>query len=204
MKLFRNKQGEASQTVTTIIRVAAVLILGVVILNGIVESASLDAGEYASGRLSVTDNVTDGEGVNITISGTQYTFEFDTNLTASEITAGNIEVDVGIGTASAVGNLSDAINNNASLASLVTATNSTSITTITADDIGITGNAIQTTETINNASFAAATFTGGVNGDVFYNLEQAVVSNVSSGYTLAALMVLALGAAAIMRYMGFL
>lgn len=40
--------------------------------------------------------------------------------------------------------------------------------------------------------------------DPFYNLSQSVISNVESGYTLAALMVLALGAAAIMRYMGFL
>ena len=41
-------------------------------------------------------------------------------------------------------------------------------------------------------------------GDPFYNLSQSVIGNVESGYTLAALMVLALGAAAIMRYMGFL
>ncbi|WP_440953567.1 hypothetical protein [Methanococcoides sp. FTZ1] len=40
--------------------------------------------------------------------------------------------------------------------------------------------------------------------DPFYNLSQSVISNIESGYTLAALMVLALGAAAIMRYMGFL
>lgn len=41
-------------------------------------------------------------------------------------------------------------------------------------------------------------------GDAFYNLSQSVIANVESGYTLAALMVLALGAAAIMRYMGFM
>ncbi|WP_319508138.1 hypothetical protein [uncultured Methanolobus sp.] len=41
-------------------------------------------------------------------------------------------------------------------------------------------------------------------GDAFYNLSQSVIQNVESGYTLAALMVLALGASVIMRYMGFL
>jgi len=41
-------------------------------------------------------------------------------------------------------------------------------------------------------------------GDAFYNLSESVIQNVESGYVLAALMVLALGAAAIMRYMGFM
>lgn len=40
--------------------------------------------------------------------------------------------------------------------------------------------------------------------DAFYNLSQSVIGNIESGYTLAALMILALGASAIMRYMGFL
>lgn len=41
-------------------------------------------------------------------------------------------------------------------------------------------------------------------GDAFYNLSESVIQNVESGYVLAALIVLALGAAAIMRYMGFM
>ncbi|WMW24688.1 hypothetical protein RE474_11450 [Methanolobus sediminis] len=40
--------------------------------------------------------------------------------------------------------------------------------------------------------------------DAFYNLSQSVIGNIESCYTLAALMILALGASAIMRYMGFL
>ena len=84
MKLFRNDHGEAAEVVTVIVRVAAILIIGVVILNGVVSAAGLES------------------------------------------------------------------------------------------------------------------------GDTFYNLSQAVVTNIESGYTLAALMVLALGASAIMRYMGFL
>lgn len=38
----------------------------------------------------------------------------------------------------------------------------------------------------------------------FYALFQNVTDNIESGYTLAALMVLALGAAAIMRFLGFM
>ena len=40
--------------------------------------------------------------------------------------------------------------------------------------------------------------------DTFYNLYTSVTTNIQSGYTLAALMVLALGAGAIMRFLGFM
>jgi hypothetical protein len=38
----------------------------------------------------------------------------------------------------------------------------------------------------------------------FYDLFNNVTQNIESGYTLAALMILALGAAAIMRFLGFM
>ena len=38
----------------------------------------------------------------------------------------------------------------------------------------------------------------------FYTLYESVKSNITSGYTLAALMVLALGAGAIMHFLGFM
>ena len=38
----------------------------------------------------------------------------------------------------------------------------------------------------------------------FYTLYQSVQTNITSGYTLAALMVLALGAGAIMHFLGFM
>lgn len=40
--------------------------------------------------------------------------------------------------------------------------------------------------------------------DTFYTLFQSVKTNISSGYTLAALMVLAIGAGAIMHFLGFM
>jgi hypothetical protein len=40
--------------------------------------------------------------------------------------------------------------------------------------------------------------------DSFYSLFNNVTENIESGYTLAALMVLALGAGAIMRFLGFM
>jgi hypothetical protein len=42
------------------------------------------------------------------------------------------------------------------------------------------------------------------NTSTFYNLYTTVNTNIQSGYTLAALMVLALGAGAIMRFLGFM
>jgi hypothetical protein len=42
------------------------------------------------------------------------------------------------------------------------------------------------------------------NTSTFYNLYTSVNNNIQSGYTLAALMVLALGAGAIMRFLGFM
>ena len=38
----------------------------------------------------------------------------------------------------------------------------------------------------------------------FYSMYNAVISNVNSGYTLSALMVLAIGAGAIMHFLGFM
>ena len=38
----------------------------------------------------------------------------------------------------------------------------------------------------------------------FYGMYNAVIANVNSGYSLAALMVLAVGAAAIMNFLGFM
>jgi len=52
-----------------------------------------------------------------------------------------------------------------------------------------------------NAVVASANIT---EGDTFYNLYTSVTTNIQSGYTLAALMVLALGAGAIMRFLGFM
>jgi len=52
-----------------------------------------------------------------------------------------------------------------------------------------------------NAVVASANITA---GDTFYDLYTSVTTNIQSGYTLAALMVLALGAGAIMRFLGFM
>jgi hypothetical protein len=41
-------------------------------------------------------------------------------------------------------------------------------------------------------------------GTPFYSMYQSVVANINSGYSLAALMVLAIGAGAIMHFLGFM
>lgn len=74
----------------------------------------------ATGALTFSDNVTDGELVNIS----NYTFEFDDD---NSYTAGHIQVNVtnqtdgSIDLSIAAANMTNAINNNASVAALVQA-----------------------------------------------------------------------------------
>ena len=122
-------------------------------------AADITGNDYATGTLTFTGNVSDGELVNISTQ----TLEFDTNLTASEVTAGHIEVDIAnVLPATATANLSVAINGNGTLAALVTSTSTSTTVALTADATGTAGNSIATTENCANATFGAgATLTGG-------------------------------------------
>ena len=121
-------------------------------------AADITGNDYATGTLTFSGNVTDGE--NVTINGE--TFEFDTNLTASEITAGHVEVDIAnVLPATATVNLTAAVNNNATTAALVTAVSSSTTVALTADATGTAGNSIATTTDCVNATFGVATLTGG-------------------------------------------
>jgi hypothetical protein len=121
-------------------------------------AADITGNDYATGTLTLSGNVSDTETVTIG----SVTFEFDTNLTASEITAGNVEVDIAnVLPATATVNLSAAVNNNATTAALVTTTSTSTTVGVTADAAGTAGNSVTTTEACANAAFGAATLTGG-------------------------------------------
>lgn len=114
----------------------------------------------ASGVLTITDVVADGQ--TVTIGADVY--EFDTDATVSE---GHILVDVsgGVTAAAAVTALVAAITANA--ASLVSGADGTGDTVaLTAKTAGVVGNSIVTAETCANASFAHATLVDGVDGTV--------------------------------------
>ncbi len=131
----------------------------------------------ATGSLTFTGNVTTGEMVNITNSGTTYTFQFNTTGNGTT-NPSYIPVNVSNGYNTSIrasGNLTTAINNNATVAAFVTAVNTTNTTTLTADTTGTSGNSIGTTETLAQASWAAGTLTGGTAAITAWDLLTVVI-----------------------------
>lgn len=122
-------------------------------------NATADA---ATGTLTFTGAVSDGE--TVTIGSEVYEFDDD-----ASVTAGNIAVDVsgGATASAAVTALVTAITADSTL---VTGADGTGDTVdITAVAAGLSGNDIATTETCANASFGAATLTGGADANVRMN-----------------------------------
>lgn len=125
----------------------------------------------ASGVFTFSGNVTSGELANISISfnnGTTFVYRFEFNATNGStcLTLNCISVNL---TGSdgrywnqsyyASGNLTAAINANTSTASIVTASNTTNKTTITAVSSGATGNNIALSD--NTANLASSGLSGG-------------------------------------------
>lgn len=138
----------------------------------------------SSGVLTFSGNVSNAELVNITNGAAVYRFEFNTTNNGTTIvcqTTNCIPVNLS-GSYPAMfnhswlasGNLTAAINANASVAALVTAANTTNKTTITAVASGKSYNSIATSENGAAIAWGAATLTGG--GD-------RVTQNMSSAST---------------------
>jgi len=128
----------------------------------------------AAGTLTFTGNVSQNETVNVTSGSATYAFAF--NIASTGIPAGQIAVNLGAGRNSTATdittNLTAAINNNATVAALLTATRaSATVVTLQADTAGRAGNGIGTTENTANGAWGAATLTGGLD---------TVTSNMSS------------------------
>lgn len=142
-------------TAIGLIVLAAVFSMAPVIGHNIDTAVDLERGVGATGTITYTGNSANGELV--VIDG--WVLEFDT----SGVTApGHIPVVIGdVSAATAVTELTAAINNNASLAALVDATHGSATCTITADDVGVAGNSITTVSACVNASWSAGTLAGG-------------------------------------------
>jgi NDP-sugar pyrophosphorylase family protein len=156
----------------------AVLILAVVfqiapMVGSEIESASNIPGQtYAIATLTFTDIVQDGELVNIS----DEVYEFDTNLTASEIGAGHIEVDIADTTIpTAVVNLTSVINANSAY---VTASNTSDAVIAQAKTIGSAGNSITVSDTVANASWDASNLHGGSDGSEW---NATINTNIKTG-----------------------
>jgi phage tail sheath gpL-like len=124
---------------------------------GLVQEGTPVNGVAATGTLTFTGVVTDGQTVTI---GTRV-YEFDTNAT---VTAGNVAVDVsgGATASAAVTALVAAITGDTS--AVVTAVDGAGDTVVvTAKTKGAAANSYASTETCTNASWGAATLAGGVN-----------------------------------------
>jgi len=122
------------------------------------QTATIPGKTYATATLTFTDVVQDGELVNIS----DEVYEFDTNLTTSEITSGHIEVDIAdTSIATAVVNLTSVINTNSAY---VAASNTSDAVTVQAKTAGSAGNSITVSDTVANASWDASTLHGGSDG----------------------------------------
>ena len=142
-------------TAIGLIVLAAVFSMAPVIGHNIDTAVDIDRGVAASGTLTYSGNSADGESV--TING--WILEFDTNAAYNP---NHIPVVIGdVSAATAVANLTAAINGNASLAAIVDATHGSATCTVTADDVGTAGNSITTICACVNAAWGAGTLTGG-------------------------------------------
>lgn len=126
----------------------------------------------ASGTFTFTGNVSNGDVVNITSGSSVYHLEFNTTAhsTIVCVTANCIAVNL-TGLAGQVfqegyrapQNLTNAINNNASLAALVTAVNGSNVSTLTAVTTGTLGNNIVLSD--NSAKVTSSGLSGGTDGN---------------------------------------
>jgi len=158
----------------------ATLVLGNYIVFAIAVTTNPDwNGLAASNTLTFTGNVSNGELVNITYGDAIYRFEFNTshpNNGTDTLTANAIRVNLTTGynfSWLASGNLTNAINANVSTAAIVTASNTTNVTTLTADSVGRFYNSLYaTSENLASASWASTSLTGGK--DIVYGQSSTI------------------------------
>ena len=132
-------------------------------------SVTIAADAYATGTLNISGNVTCGELVNITSAEGVVTY-FEYNVTdepscADKNTAYDDVVLARFQNTSTIAatNLTAAINANATVSALVTATSTDGIITVTSDVVGTIGN-IPVSENLANGAWSSATLLGGTDG----------------------------------------
>ena len=159
MKLFKDKRANMDMLSGIAVGLLAlVIIFSIVMTIGpkLEDVAAIDKPAYATGTLTFSGNVADGE--TVVIGGVTYEFDDD-----SSITSGNVDVNVTTLTpAVATVNLTAAINNNGTTSAILTAASTSTTVVLTYDTQTAAANTVATTTTVGNAAFGAATLLGGV------------------------------------------
>jgi len=189
------------QTGISLVVLLVILYVGVNMVGTVGDATTQIPGSYATGTLNTTDITADEE--TITIAG--YTFEINVSGTGAH-TPGNIEVAVADTTASAFClAMKTAVNNNASLSAVLTATNTTSEVLLTYDTKTADGNSVITTEAMANATWSAATMTGGESASEFYDTQENLIGVTEDSYSMAGIMpVVMIAGAVLAALMGIL
>jgi len=144
------------------------------------DSVSIPADAYASGSLNITGNVTCGQLVNITApSGVVTYFEFNVTDEPSCAAKNGAYDDVVLAryqntSTIAATNLTTAINANATVSAILTATSSSGLITVTYDTVGTNGN-IAVSESLTNGAWSGTTLTGGTDGSDWSSTHNASI-----------------------------
>lgn len=190
----KDKDSGVMDAVDIVRALGLIVVLGAIfifIADNVVTTTNLQTTNVsATGALTFTGNVTPGE--TVTING--YVFQFSTIVNGPEVPSNYINISLVSGYNSSVrasGNLTDAINNNATVVAIVTAVNTTNTTTLTAVPIGTLGNSITTTENMTNGSWAAATLTGGLDASRLAPTQTNILSAGATGSSFVIILIIA-------------
>jgi hypothetical protein len=161
MKLFKDKRANMDMLSGIAIGLLAlVIIFSIVMTVGpkLEDVAAVDSPAYATGTLTFSGNVVDGETVTIG----DITYEF--NASGAAPVGDNVEVPMfsGLTPAIATVNLTAAVNGNATSSAILTAASTATTVVLTYDTQTAGANTVATTTTLTNAVFGAATLLGGV------------------------------------------
>ena len=170
-----------------LILASAFLVIGIVVLQGVVDGSDITANTTAVGTYTQSGVAVDNGDITI---GTEV-------YTASNHTFGAFFIDYGINDTALLFAEAFAaeINRNSTI---VTAVNNTAgVVTITASVSGVDGN-YATTENMTNGALSAAAMSGGVDADTMYATMTAVSSDITSAMSLAGTLILVIIGVAIL------
>ncbi len=176
MKLIKDETAKSSASINTDLLLGALIAfmligyVGPIAIQSMVNATGLSNGKdaTATGFFAFgTGNISNGDMVNITNATSKLTFEFNTSARSpiACIAANCIPINLtGVNTVwnnsqFASGNLTTAINANASAAAIVTATNTSNLTSISYYKVGSEGNGVTLTDS--SANIVASGLSGG-------------------------------------------
>ena len=192
LKKFHKREDGLMEIVDIVLALVLIIVVGAIgiyITDTTMDATSTPLVSVAATQtLTLSNVIIDNE--NVTIGNIKYELN-----SAGAVTAGHVNVStVGNLTATfAADALKTAINNNATSAALVTATNPTTTTVlITADAAGTTANSYATTENMANGTWGAATMTGGVDASSVGGMQTNFLNASSTGSSFIIILIIAM------------